>query len=186
MNTTKEQALGAIYRKYLTTIEGLTREQAKAKSDNGCPFTAEQLNNALARKVKLSKQYEQSAKPEQSKDKTLQDYLNDEQIIEARRLIDSGIRGNTLKMYCRDLFKIRDKAILQTIITLLDVKVTRTGARGDSLDDKFNAFCAEKVRTVDEMKAFINKIGTKNFIRFTSHLIARGEMFNKVHAMYNK
>jgi hypothetical protein len=182
-DTTKEQALGAIYRKYLTVVEGMSRDDAvQFTRDNPCQYTAEELNQAISKKHKLNFSF--SAKPESKQEKTLQDYLNEQQIAEAQRLVASGIRGSTLKMYCRDLFKVRDKAILQAIVALLDVKVTRTGARGDSLDDKFNAFCAEKVRTVDEMKAFINEIGSKNFIRFTPHLIARGEMFNKVHAMY--
>lgn len=180
-DTSKEQALLAMYRKYLTVCEGMNRDEARIKSEQGCPFTSEQLNQALAKKQKLSGY---SAKPDSNQPKTLQDYLNDEQIIEARRLVASGIRGNTLKMYLRDLYKIRDKAMLQAIVTLLDIKVTRTGTRGDSLDDKFNAFCAEKVRTHDEMKAYINEIGSKNFIRFTPHLLSRGDMFNKVHAMY--
>lgn len=184
-DTTKEQALNAIYRKYLTTIEGMTRDDAvQFTRDNPCTYTSEELNRAISKKHKLS--FTSTVKPENKQDKTLQDYLNDEQIAEARRLVAAGIRGNTLKMYCRDLFKIRDKAILQAIVTLLDVKVSRTGSRGDSLDDKFNAFCAEKVRTADEMKAFINEIGTNNFIRYTNQLVARGEMFNKAHAMCAK
>jgi len=182
-DTTKEQALNSIYKKYLTIIEGMQRDEAvQFTRDNPCQYTADQLNQAITKKHKLNFTF--AEKPKDNAPKTLQDYLNEQQIAEARRLVEAGIRGNTLKMYCRDLFKIRDKAILQAIVTLLDVKVTRTGSRGDSLDDKFNAFCAEKVRTTDEMKAFINEIGSKNFVRFTPHLIARGEMFNKVHAMH--
>jgi len=42
------------------------------------------------------------------------------------------------------------------------------------------------VRTVEEMKGFIDTHGTKNFKRFEAHLIARGEFFNQVHAKYAK
>jgi len=182
---TKTQALGAIYRKYLTSIEGMTREQAKAQSDKGCPFTAEQLNQAISKKQKLSGG---SAKPESKREKTLDDYLNAEQIREARRLVEQGIRGNTLKMYCRDLFKIRDKAVLQAIVTLLDVKVARGGTRGDSFDTRFNAFCAEKLRTIDEVKAFIHEFGGIEYNKKATlpRMLSRAEFFANVHKMYAK
>lgn len=181
-DTTKQQALTAIYRKYLTLIEGMSRDDAVKASVN-CPYTAEELNNAIAKKQRLSGF---SAKPESNKEKTLDDYLTPEQISEAKRLVSQGIRGNTLKMYCRDLFKVRDKVILQAIVSLLDVKVTRGGTRGDSIHDKFNAFCAEKIRTNDEMREFLTTNGGNSIKRDIDRLIRRGEFFNQVHKMYMK
>jgi hypothetical protein len=184
-DTTKQQALGAIYRKYLTTIEGMTREQAKTQSDKGCPYSAEQLNQAIARKQKISGS---NAKPESNKEKTLDDYLTPEQVTEARRLVAQGIRGNTLKLYCIDLFKIRDKAILQAIVTLLDVKVTRTGSRGDSFDDKLNAFCKTGIKTEQQVREFIAEHGSKQSKKEATMRIflARAAAFNAIHEMYRK
>lgn len=186
-DTTKDQARMALYRKYLRTCEGMTQEQAREQTAKGCPFTVEQLNTAILKKSKLQASSNQREQPkeEPKRAKTIDDYLNVQQIVEINALINKGIRGNTLKMYIRDLYKIKDKAILQAIVDLLDIPVTRA-TRGDSLDDKFNRFCAEQVRTVEEMKAFIQENGTKNFIRFEAHLVSRGEFFNQVHAKYSK
>jgi hypothetical protein len=57
-------------------------------------------------------------------------------------------------------------------------------ARGESLDDKFNAYCSAEKRTEEEMKVYINEIGSTNFIKFTPHLLKRGEFFNAIHDKY--
>jgi hypothetical protein len=184
-DTTKEQALNAIYRKYLTTIEGMGRDEAvQFTRDNPCPFTADELNQAIAKKRNLNARTYRHAQPK--KEKTLEDYLNPEQIIEARRLVEQGIRGNTLKMYLRDLYRISDKAILQAIVTLLDVKVTRSGGTRESFDAKFNSFCAEKLRTQDEVRAFIQEFGGTEYNKKATlpRMLSRAEFFASVHKKY--
>ena len=58
--------------------------------------------------------------------------------------------------------------------------------RGESLDDKFHRFLLEGEKTPAEMTAFINEIGSPNFIRVMPTLLKRGEFFNALHKKYAK
>jgi hypothetical protein len=97
-------------------------------------------------------------------------------------LIDSGCTKSVILGILKKKTNLNKEQIDLVIADLMPERAR--SARGESLDDRFNRFCSESVRTEKEMKSYINQIGSANFIRFTPHLLKRGEFFNAIHAKY--
>lgn len=199
------KATEAVARKYYVQVEGKTLEDArliiKRLVEKGLLKDSAYYNQAIIRdtqekervkvreeKRKAQEEADKKAREEHEERKQHEesgDYtLNDDVRLIIENLIKHGAREGTIKGALKAITAL-SKAQIEQCLTDLFPEKNRT-ARGDSLDGKFNRFCSEQIRTVEEMTAYINAIGTPNFIRFMPHLITRGEFFNAIHAKYAK
>ena len=98
--------------------------------------------------------------------------------------IGKGCDKNTIKGMLKTLGGLNKGQVERAINDLMPERAH--SARGESLDDKFHRFLLEGIKTTAEMIAYINEIGSPNFIRVTPTLLKRGEFFNALHRKYSK
>jgi hypothetical protein len=128
------------------------------------------------RKAKAEAEAERE-EAEQSGDYTL-DPLVEAQI---RDFIAKGATKSVIQGMLKVLTKLNKVQIAKTIEDLMPER-----ARSESLDDRFNKYCVDAMRSEDDLKKWITENGSDNFIKFTTHLLKRAEFFNAIHAFYNK
>jgi hypothetical protein len=201
----KQKSNESVARKYYTQVEGKTLEETrdiiKRLVSKGMLKDAVFYNEAIAKdaeeKARVSRRdaerkeqaerdaqaradFEAKQKAEQNGDYKL-DPLVEEQI---KDFIAKGATKAVIVGMLKFMTKLNKVQIAKVIEDLMPERAK--GGRGASLDDRFNQYCVDAMRTNEELTKWITENGSDNFIKFTAHLLKRAEFFNAIHALYTK
>jgi hypothetical protein len=139
---------------------------------------------ASARQAEAQKQAQERAKKarDDAEAKKSGDYtLSAEQMSTITLFITQGATRTTIKGYLKDICKFNKVQVERAIENLMP---ERAKSVHKGLDDLFHEFLLTGIKTEDEMIAYINEIGSPNFIKVTKVLLKRGEFFNALHRKY--
>lgn len=196
---------------YFVKVHGMSQDAAKAKV-NAMPesdlMSSEECNRAIARhaqqaqrdaerahreaeaearrKAEREAQAEREAKQAEQKAKAKAKVEPESCALkhEHEQLIVMMLKASCGKVALKAMLKSLGYTEAQVLHLMSVYMPEAEKTRSESLDYRFDAYCAEKFRTIDELNEFIDEIGSPNFKKFRAHLLARGAMFNKVHQKY--
>ena len=148
---------------------------------NGDRAQAEKDRLAKVEADRQAKEEREKANEERRKAEETGDYtIDDDTLSIIRSMIEKGCDRSTIKGMLKTLAKLRKNQVENAINDLMPERAKSSKA---GIEDQFNQYCAEKLRTQDECRLFILTL-SENYIKHMTYLLRRNEFFASIHTKY--